>query len=275
MKNILASEGVPREHMVVVTNGIDPSKFHPGVSGAQVRRKYGLDGKLVVGFVGWFREWHGLDLLLEVTRRARLAEFDARVLLVGDGPIGPDLRRFVRENGLEGSVVFTGPVPHDGVPAHIAAMDVAVVPSAPEYACPMKIIEYMAMAKCVVAPDQPNIREIVRNEENGVLFAAGDPDALASTLLEVVRDRPTRDSLGKSAFETVCSKSYLWRTNAERAIALADSAKPSAIRSRAPVVPHDGHRRSRDAAMATPIVPELNHDAGGKSSRPEVDGGGH
>jgi len=221
MKDLLVEEGVPRERIVVVTNGVDPAKFHPGVQGRQVVARHALEGKLVLGFVGWFRPWHGLEMLLQAFHDARLADLGARLLLVGDGPARPDLDRFIARNGLGDDIVFTGPVAHEDIPAHIAAMDVAVQPSAPEYACPMKIIEYMAMAKCVVAPDQPNIREIVEDGKNGLLFEARNAAELKSTLLRALRESEVRQSMGRNAFETVISRRFLWKDNAERALTLA------------------------------------------------------
>lgn len=221
MKDLLVEEGVPRERIVVVTNGVDPAKFHPGVQGRQVVARHALEGKLVLGFVGWFRPWHGLEMLLQAFHDARLADLGARLLLVGDGPARPDLDRLIARNGLGDDIVFTGPVPHEDIPAHIAAMDVAVQPSAPEYACPMKIIEYMAMAKCVVAPDQPNIREIVEDGKNGLLFEAGNAAELRRTLLRALRESEVRQSMGRNAFETVISRRFLWKDNAERALTLA------------------------------------------------------
>jgi len=221
MGDVLVTEGVPRERIVVVTNGVDPARFHPRVPGGEVLARYRLDGKLVLGFVGWFRPWHGLEMLLQVFRDAGLASLGVRLLLVGDGPARPELDRFIGQNRLGEHVVFTGPIPHEDIPAHIAAMDVAVQPSAPGYACPMKIVEYMAMGKCVVAPDQPNIREIVENERNGLLFEAGNSPALAAAVLRVVRDSAAREALGRAAFDTVIARRFLWRDNAQRALVLA------------------------------------------------------
>lgn len=221
LRDRLAEAGVPRERMAVVVNGVDPKRFHRDVSGEEIRRRHGLEGKLVVGFVGWFRKWHGLERLLEAFRDARLADANARLLLVGDGPARPDLDRFVAENGLGTAVVFTGPVGHAEIPAYVAAMDVAVQPSAPEYACPMKIVEYMAMGKCVVAPDQANIREIVDDGHGGLLFALEDTAALAKALVRVLDDPVTREALGRQAYDTVIARRFLWTANAERALALA------------------------------------------------------
>jgi glycosyltransferase involved in cell wall biosynthesis len=222
MKAMIAEGGVPPEHMVVMRNGVDPAKFHPGVSGEALRRRYSLQGKVVVGFVGWFRKWHGLDTFVELFHEAELARRGARLLLVGDGPARVELDSYIAANGLQDAVVFTGPVAHEEIPAHIAAMDVAVQPSAPEYACPMKIIEYMAMGKCVVAPDQPNIREIVEDGRNGVLFAPGEKNALRAALVEMIGDGGRRRALGESALDTVRSRGWFWKVNAERALALVN-----------------------------------------------------
>jgi len=221
LKDVLVREGVPSEQVVVMTNGVDHDTFNPAVSGAEVRRKHDLGDRLVIGFVGWFRKWHGLELLLEAYHAARLAERGARLVLVGDGPARPDLDRFVSAHGLGRDVVFTGPVDHLHIPAYVAAMDVAVQPSAPEYACPMKIVEYMAMAKCVVAPDQPNIREILRAGHSGLLFSQGDRRELEHALVQVAEDAEARLALGRAAFETVTSRRFFWKDNATRVLALA------------------------------------------------------
>ncbi|HKW94432.1 MAG TPA: glycosyltransferase family 4 protein [Methylomirabilota bacterium] len=221
MRQLLVAEGVPPAKMAVVVNGVDPERFHPDIAGGLVRDRYGLHGKLVVGFVGWFRKWHGLERLLEAFRDGQLGARGACLLLVGDGPARRDLERLVVELGLETAVIFSGPVEHRDIPAYIAAMDIAVQPSAPEYACPMKIIEYMAMGRCVLAPDQANIREIVDDDRTGVLFTPDDTAALAKALGRAVDDPAARATLGRRAFETVASRQYFWTANALRALAMA------------------------------------------------------
>src|SRR4029453_6871489 len=86
MKRMLLQEGVPAEKLVVMRNGVDPSRLHPAVSGKSVRQRYGLEAKIVIGFVGWFRPWHGLEMLLEIMYEERLGAAGVRLLLVGDGP---------------------------------------------------------------------------------------------------------------------------------------------------------------------------------------------
>jgi glycosyltransferase involved in cell wall biosynthesis len=227
MRELLAEKGVPRRHMTVMPNGIDPERFHPDVSGSEVRRRHGLEGTVVVGFVGWFRKWHGLEMLLDVFARTDLASRRVRLLLVGDGPARPDLDRIVAERGLGGAVAFTGPVPHGDIPAHVAAMDVALQPSAPAYACPMKIIEYLAMGKCVVAPDQPNIRELVDDGESALLFRPEDAGALARALETSAGDVALRSRIGSRGLAVVRERGYLWQNNARRALDMALTVSPS------------------------------------------------
>ena len=220
MKEILVQEGVPDEHIVVMPNGIDPQRFHPQISGQAVRQKYGLDGNIVVGFVGWFRLWHGLEMLLDVMRDSLLVAEQVRLLLIGDGPAYTDLSYYVKAHGLQAAVVFTGPVARHEIAAHIAAMDIAVQPAAPPYACPMKIFEYMGMGRCVVAPNQPNIREILTDGVNGLLFRPRDREHLHQVLLDAIRHATTRESMGRQAYITVYEQGYVWSANAEKTLAL-------------------------------------------------------
>lgn len=219
MKRILVQEGgIPESHIVVMPNGIDPESFSPTISGDEIRNQWDLSGKVVIGFVGWFREWHRLDLLLEIMNGDEILAREAKLLLVGDGPAFPDLRRFAEEHDLLSSVVFTGSVDWSSVPEHIAAMDIAVQPSAPPYACPMKILEYMAMAKCVIAPNQSNVRELLEDGLTGLLFQPRDKNSLRVVLREMVRDRGRREIIGHEAYLSVFKRGFLWRANAEKVV---------------------------------------------------------
>jgi glycosyltransferase involved in cell wall biosynthesis len=217
---LLVEEGVPAEHIVVVPNAIDPERFHPDVDGIPIRRRYGLGDNLVIGFVGWFRDWHGLDLLIDAAARIHVARDDVRFLLIGDGPIYESLIRQVEARGLQSCTIFTGPVGHAEIPAHIASLDIAVQPAANAYACPMKLFEYMAMGRCIVAPDQPNIREVLDNG-NAALFHPGDRCDLHAVLTQLIASTEERQALGYRAQQTIFEREYLWTANARRLVALA------------------------------------------------------
>lgn len=220
LRDVLAQEGVPAAHMIVIPNGIDPQQFNPGISGAAVRRRYDLEGKVVVGVVGWFRKWHGVDLLVKTMHEGGLLDGQVRVLLVGDGPANAEVFRYAEAHRLLDSVVFTGAVAQSEVPQHIAAIDVAVQPSATDYACPMKIIEYMAMERCIVAPDQPNIRELLDDRATAFLFAKGNAASFRKVLEHATGDSDERMRVAHRAYERLLQQQLLWRVNAQRAVDL-------------------------------------------------------
>jgi len=232
LRDLLVRTGLPTEHLVVMPNGINPNEFYPGVSGSAIRRRYGLDGMVVVGVVGWFRPWHGVDLLVRALHERDLfARPNVRVLLVGEGPACADVRAYVTRHGLDRAVIITGPVARDAVPAHIAALDVAVQPSATVYACPMKLIEYMATGRCVVAPNQPNVRELVDDGVTGFLFEPGNAASLGDTIGALLGDPALRAAVGARAHATVADRGWRWDANAQRVIDLVQaSASPAPCR---------------------------------------------
>ena len=230
LARILESAGVQAGRIEVMSNGVSLEKFQPGVASADLARKLGVAGHVVIGFVGWFRNWHGLDLLLHAFHDGELSAAGARLLLIGDGPAMPGLRAYVREHRLEESVLFTGPVPHAEVPVYLDLVDIAVQPSANEYCCPMKILEYMALGKAIVAPRQENIVELLREGEEALFFQPGDAPSLTQALATLASDRQRSAAMGRRARRAIESRGYLWTSNAQRVIAMLSTAGKSGRR---------------------------------------------
>lgn len=201
----------------VMPNGADPARFDPGgAHPAAVRARYGFDGHLVVGWTGVLREWHGLELLLDALARVP----DARLLIVGDGPARATVEARADRLGMIDRVVVTGRVPHERVPDYVAAMDVAVVAhDRTGVASPMKLLEYMAMAKPVVAPRLDNVRDVVDDDRTGLLFTPGDVNTLAAALQRLAADPALRARLGRAARESI-ETARNWRRNAEQVLDL-------------------------------------------------------
>jgi len=199
--------------IIVLPNGADPDVFTPSIDGTGVRRRFGIHGSLVVGFVGILRPWHGVDLLLDAFQQLRSTCSSAHLLIVGDGPIQDQLAERSRVLGVSSHVTFTGRLSHQEVIAHIAAMDLAVSPHATFYASPMKILEYMAMAKAIVAPALDNIRDILSDGETGFLFEPGSSSALAAAMRRLAEDGTLRRRLGEKARHRVIEQ-FNWRRNA-------------------------------------------------------------
>jgi glycosyltransferase involved in cell wall biosynthesis len=220
LKQILVEQGVPERQVSVMHNAVDPVDFHPDVSGTEVRSRYRLDGHVVAGFVGWLRHWHGLEDLVDAVCASDLLARGLRLLIVCTGPSFAEVQRRVRRLGLEPQVILTGPVAHGDVPAHVAALDIALQPRATAYACPMKLVEYMAMARCIVAPDQPNVRELLSDGATARLFPPEDYRSLVEAVSDLMDSPADRAALGRNAHRALVERDIIWRTNAARALSL-------------------------------------------------------
>lgn len=218
MARIFVDRGVPADRMLVIPNAVDREHFYPEVDGSAVRGRHGLEDAFVVGFVGWVRPWHGVDAMIDALARLKDRIGDLRLLVVGDGPALPDLRRQADALGVADRVVFTGPVGQEDVPPHVAAMDVAVQPNVTEYASPIKLFEYLAMGKAVVAPRKPNIEEVVADGQDALLFETGDVDDLARCLALLHDDPALRRRLAAEAVRLVQERDFFWEGNARKVL---------------------------------------------------------
>jgi glycosyltransferase involved in cell wall biosynthesis len=225
LRRIMARIGVPDDKLVLMSNGVNRDHMKPAVAPPSLRRSLGLEGKVVIGFVGWFRPWHGLEFLLKAFHHSGLAGQNVGLLLIGHGPALPELKRYVAANGLENAVVFTGALPHDDVPKYLDIMDIAVQPAANEYCCPMKILEYLALGKPLVGPRQENIQELVREGVDALLYPPDDEAALIGALCQLALDQDTRLAMARNARQAIEERGYLWSRNAQRVIDLVASPR--------------------------------------------------
>jgi len=211
------ADGIAPDRVITLPNAADPERFRPEIPGTSVRARYGLDGARVVGFTGAFFPWHGVGLLLDALT-ALLHEIpDAAALLVGDGPERAALEERVRREGLERRVRFAGWVGHESLPEHLAAFDIAVMPDSNDYGSPMKIYEYMAMGKPVVAPRLGPLQDGIRDGETGLLFPPRDAAGLRSALTALLRDEPRRARMGELARAHVLAN-HTWDRNGSRVL---------------------------------------------------------
>jgi glycosyltransferase involved in cell wall biosynthesis len=216
MARILEDQGAPPERLWVMPNGVDREVFRADVDGGSVRRELGLLDHFVIGFVGWVRSWHGVDRLIEAAAELGEEVPELIVLVVGDGPARPDLEALASGLGIGDRVRFTGALPQSRIPEHIAAMDVAVQPDVTEYASPIKLFEYLAMGRAVVAPRKENIAEIVSEDEHALLFEPGNTSDLARSLRRLHADPGLRCRLGEHGARLIDEREYSWLGNARR-----------------------------------------------------------
>ncbi len=191
LRRDLVSRGIPADKIGVVPNAVDAEAFTlGGRPDPELRARLGLTGKRVLGFIGSFYAYEGLDLLLEALPRMLAAAPDIRVLLVGGGPQEANLKAQAQALGVADKVVFTGRVPHAEVGRYYDQIDLLVYPRhcmrLTELVTPLKPLEAMAQGRLFVASDVGGHRELIRDGETGLLFKAEDVDALAKRALEAL-----------------------------------------------------------------------------------------
>jgi glycosyltransferase involved in cell wall biosynthesis len=214
LKRIIAQSGVSADRVEVVPNGIDPADFadpSPGQDHAD---------RVVLGFVGFVRDWHGLDGVIAAMAAARDAT-PVDLVVVGDGPARAALERQAAALGLIDRVRFTGLQSREQIPALVAGFDIALQPRAVDYASPLKIFEYMAAGRAIVAPDQANIREILCDGETALLFDQSRPEAMWQCIARLAGDAELRHRLGSAAWAEIARRDYTWAGNARRVVGWA------------------------------------------------------
>ena len=211
--------GVPAGRITVIPNGVDPGRFRRVPAVASAKAELGLAGRTVLGFTGFAREWHGLDKVVEVIagRPGQPLHF----LLVGDGPARPGIEARARELGVQDRITVTGIVGRDEVARHVAAFDVALQPAVVDYASPLKLFEYMVLGRAIVAPDTPNIREILSDGRDALLFDPAAPGAFRAVLERMCDEPGLRARLGAAAAQTVLARPLTWDENARRVETIA------------------------------------------------------
>lgn len=219
LAQIVESYGVDRNRIVVIPNGINSDRFGSPIDVQEAKRALGLQDQLVLGFTGFVRDWHGLDKVVAMIANDP-PDSRRHLLVVGDGPARAGLEQQARELGIADRVTFTGVIQRDDIARYVAAFDIALQPAVVAYASPLKLFEYLALGKAIVAPAQPNIAEILTDNANALLFDPHDANGLSHALEQLCADAALRQRIAHGARETIREQKLTWRENAERAVEL-------------------------------------------------------
>ena len=203
----LHKRGIPLENLTAIRNGVDVESLAPCLPDAEYLQSWNLANKRVIGFIGSFYRYEGLDLLVEAFGKLADRYPQLVLLLLGGGEVEGELREQVQRLGLEHRVLLPGRIPHSRVPGVYSLMEALVYPRRSmrltELVTPLKPLEAMAMRKPVIASNIGGHRELLRDGETGLLFKPGDASSLAQSIGRLLDEPLLRDNLAGRGREWV------------------------------------------------------------------------
>jgi glycosyltransferase involved in cell wall biosynthesis len=207
--------GLPRDRLVVAPNGFQLERVRLSQDRDAMRRRYGLQDSLVLGFAGWFVGWDRLDFLIEVFARAHERHPQLKLCLVGDGKPMQAIRDTIRGTALESMVVHTGAVPRNEVYDHIQMFDIGILPHSNLFGSPIIMFEMMGLKIPLAAPRQPPMQYVQRDGRTALLFDPLDLQSCVQQVLHLVENAELRRSLADRAFQKLVAE-HTWNRTAER-----------------------------------------------------------
>lgn len=211
----LRKADVPDDRIAVIPNGINRDRFDGRIDRDAAKSRLGLNGRLVLGFTGFMRPWHGLDRVVDFIADSDPA-MGLHFLVVGEGPAQAPLEARAVARGVTDRITFAGLVGRDDIARYVEAFDIALQPDVVPYASPLKLFEYMASGSAIIAPDTDNIREVLTDGSDALLFRPGDDGDFRSGLERLCRDGELRRKVGAAAARTIDEKGFTWDANARR-----------------------------------------------------------
>ena len=213
---ICHSYKIPEQKVLVLPNAVDPERFVIKPENRLNKEQLDISASMVIGVVGAFVPWHGLDFLIKSVHKL-VREMDVHILLVGDGPVKSDILRMADSYNIKDRVRFTGFVSPDEIPYYIDLLDICLIPGSNEHCSPMKLFEYMAMGRPVLIPDFPVLLEVGTHGQDAFFFKQGDSADFRHKLGMLLEDSDLRKRLGDNAKNKVLEE-YTWTQNAEKVI---------------------------------------------------------
>ena len=225
LKNILLKFGVDENKIIVNPNGIDESKYNPQIKCDDVKQKYNLENKIVIGFIGTFGQWHGAENIAlafgKLLKKSPEYKNKAKLFMIGDGIRMSAVKKYILEFGLQENVVLTGLIPQYEGAKFLNACDILINATVPNpdgsefFGSPTKLFEYMAMGKAIICSDMAQMSEILEQGKTAYMVEPGNIDELATAMKELADDGELRQRLGDSARDEVIQK-YTWDKHVDK-----------------------------------------------------------
>lgn len=226
----LVGLGVESARITNMPMAVDIDHFCPNRDrGEAIRKKWHLEDRYVIGYVGSLSGWHGIPLLPTITQR--LLEFRQDFALFVVGGEQNHLRKYqqkVREMNLENHLIFAGSIPYQQVPDYINAMDVALVPDTNYWTCPTKMFEYQASGVPTVAPEYPAIVHAMNHGEEGMIFPPRNLSEMVDHITYLADKPELREEMGEKARKRVAA-THSWQNNMEQILKLFEAMQKGEI----------------------------------------------
>lgn len=225
MADELIGRGIPAAKILVNPNGVEPDRYVPEIDGSGIRKQLGLEGKLVIGFIGTFGPWHGAEVLARafgdlLARHPHYREA-VRLLMIGDGVKMPEVVQALTAANVADQAVLTGLVPQADGPRYLAACDILASPHVPNadgtpfFGSPTKLFEYMAMGRAIIASDLDQVGEILEHGRAAQMTVPGSVESLVTGLRALIEDPARRAALGREARRLAVDR-HTWREHTRR-----------------------------------------------------------
>ena len=222
VKKLMIEYGVNSEKIIVNASKVDPDLFTPEIDGKNIKDEYELNNNFVIAFTGTFAQWHGIEILAESIKYLKDKIPSVKVMFIGDGILRGKIEEIIKRDNVEKYSLTTGLIPFSRMPEYLAACDVLLTPCINNqdtdfFNSPIKLFEYMAMGKPIIATDVGQQGEVIRDRENGILIPEKDPAALADAVFELYKNPDLCDKIGRNARKDAVEK-HNWTVNAKRII---------------------------------------------------------
>ncbi len=217
LKKIIVGWGIDEKKVYVIPNGVDINRFNPSLNGEEILDKYQLTGKNIITFIGSYREWHGIDLLIRAIPNILTKYPNTKVMIIGSGPEQNKIEDRITELNLNNDVIILGAIPYQDIPECIACATICVAPFQPDmlgttqqfgfYFSPLKLFEYMACGKPIITTAVGEICNLLEDKKDAILISP-DENNVAQAVITLLGDQSMRERLGRAAREKVAR--YTW-----------------------------------------------------------------
>jgi len=217
--NVLAEHlrkaGVKEKNITVIHNGVRQQFIDEMLAKSINKNKNKKE--IVIGFTGFIHPWHGMDKAIHAI--AQHKNLPLKLVCVGDGNILPELKALAKELGVANKIEFAGLVTRDKVLGYVEQFDITLQPDVTDYASPLKMFEYMAVGSIIIAPNCPNIKEIL-SDKTALFFEKGNQNSFIEQLNNAIEHIDEFNDLRIAVKNSVIEKGFVWEENAKRIIDL-------------------------------------------------------